>query len=112
RKDHLLMLGKFLGQFTSEIVPGNLEKHPLYERMEMEIDRAKHYNGWFTRENIEFSLQQWSEALTEKNLETWLKPYDLKNNPSKTVGIIMAGNIPLVGFHDFISVLLSGHKVL
>jgi hypothetical protein len=41
----------------------------------------------------------------------WLSAYDLKKNP-KTVGLILAGNIPLVGFHDFLSVLISGHNVL
>lgn len=114
RKDHLIKLGEFLGQFSNGISSKtkNSGTHKLNERMEMEIDRAIHYNGWFTRDNIEFSLNQWSKALTKENIETWLKPYDLSPNKSKTVGIIMAGNIPLVGFHDFISVLLSGHKVL
>lgn len=114
RKDHLISLGKFLGQFTTKDASDKTdpETSELNQRMEMEIERAKHYNGWFTRENVEFSLKQWSEALNEKNLDTWLKPYDLSGNSAKTVGIIMAGNIPLVGFHDFISVLLSGHKVL
>ena len=114
RKDHLILLGKFLGEFATENASENAypQNQPLYEKFDMEIDRAKHYNGWFTRENIEFSLKQWSEALTEDNLNTWLTPYDTGNISPKTVGIIMAGNIPLVGFHDFISVLLSGHKVL
>ena len=114
RKDHLILVGKFLREFSAENASANTDfrNHPLYEKFNLEIDRAKHYNGWFTRENIEFSLNQWSEALTEGNLNTWLAPYDLGNISPKTVGIIMAGNIPLVGFHDFISVLLSGHKVL
>src|SRR5690606_23088506 len=114
RKDHLILLGKFLGEFATENASENAypQNQPLYEKFDMEIDKAKHYNGWFTRENIEFSLKQWSEALTEDNLNTWLTPYDTGNISPKTVGIIMAGNIPLVGFHDFISVLLSGHNVL
>lgn len=114
RKEHLIQLGIFLSGFESngEENVELLRSNPFYEKMEIEIENAKHYNGWFTRENILFSLKQWSQALTRENIDKWLKPYDLSNKSSKTVGIIMAGNIPLVGFHDFISVLLSGHNVL
>jgi hypothetical protein len=45
-------------------------------------------------------------------LDQWLEPYKFDKPEQKTVAIIMAGNIPLVGFHDFVSVLISGHKVL
>ncbi|WP_375324392.1 acyl-CoA reductase [Flagellimonas sp. GZD32] len=77
------------------------------------IYSAEQHNGWFTRENIMFSLQQWGDALTEENLTEWLSKYDIQPlEAPKTIGIVMAGNIPLVGFHDFICVLLSGNKVL
>ncbi|MCM8570238.1 acyl-CoA reductase [Gramella jeungdoensis] len=114
-KSHLIKLGKFLNQFQvvesvkDDSLPAN-EK--LFAEMEEKIDNAVHHNGWFTRENVVFSLQQWSEALTEENLKLWLAEYDLSKSGGKTVGIVMAGNIPLVGFHDFISVLVSGHNVL
>ncbi len=113
-KSHLVNLGKFLGQFgietskKTENVPAN---DRFFEEMDQKIDQAIHYNGWFTRENVIFSLQQWSKALSSENLDTWLNPYDFTNYGGKTVGIVMAGNIPLVGFHDFISVLVCGHKV-
>ncbi|QYA26571.1 acyl-CoA reductase [Gramella sp. MT6] len=114
-KSHLTTLGKFLHQFqlTESVknndLPGN---DKFFAEMEEKIDSAIHYNGWFNRENIIFSLQQWSEALTPRNLKLWLDSYKLSDSGGKTVGIVMAGNIPLVGFHDFISVLVSGHKVL
>ena len=73
---------------------------------------AEHHNGWFTEENILFSLHGWGQLLTEDKLSEWLLPYDLNKNKEKTVAIIMAGNIPLVGFHDFLSVLISGNNVL
>ncbi|APG59654.1 acyl-CoA reductase [Christiangramia salexigens] len=114
-KSHLISLGKFLNQFEvdesvkNENLPAN---DTLFSELDEKIDRAIHHNGWFNRENIIFSLKQWSEALTENNLKLWLDKYDLSNSGGKTVGIVMAGNIPLVGFHDFISVLVTGHKVL
>lgn len=113
RKEHLIKLGKFFSQFNINKEKNDESLHsPFYERMEREIDNAKHYNGWFTPENIYFSLDQWSKALTQENLDKWLGPYHFPQKEPKTVGIIMAGNIPLVGFHDFISVLITGHQVL
>ncbi len=76
------------------------------------IRRVTAANGWFTEDNIQYALKSWSEALTEDNLEKWLSGYDLAGTSPKTVAIIMAGNIPLVGFHDFLTVLISGHNAL
>lgn len=115
RKEKFVILGRFLGQF---ILEGNTKvddlpcNDPFFEQLEQHISTAVHHNGWFTRENIVYSLQQWSQALTSENLDQWLKPYKLDRVSPKTVGIIMAGNIPLVGFHDFLSVLISGHKLI
>ncbi|MBW7674380.1 acyl-CoA reductase [Chryseobacterium chendengshani] len=72
------------------------------------IKKSEIENPWFTIENQKFALKQWSELLTEENLKSWLSNY----SPSKTtkrVGLILAGNIPLVGWHDVISVVLSNH---
>ncbi|MGM0479877.1 MAG: acyl-CoA reductase [Bacteroidota bacterium] len=79
-----------------------------FERMNAIIEREQHHNGWFTPETVRYSFLQWGRSLTDDQLEQWLEPYDVAKRPEK-VGIIMAGNIPLVGFHDFLSVLLSGH---
>ena len=115
RKEHLIKIGNFLGQFSIS----GIQKDPsipyidaFFSRFEDEINMAVHYNGWFTRESVLFSIEEWSKALTSENIEKWIAPYNLSQTEVKTVGIIMAGNIPLVGFHDFLSVLLSGHKVM
>ena len=115
RKEKLVILGKFLSQFSldgvqkEEHIPANDE---FFELLKEKVEAAVHYNGWFTKENVLFALQQWGKALTPENLDQWLVPYNFNKVESKTVGLIMAGNIPLVGFHDFISVLVSGHKAL
>ena len=81
--------------------------------MDEKIALAGHKNGWFTKENILFSLQNWSDALSKENLEKWVTNYTIDSNKNpKTVALILAGNIPLVGFHDFISVLITGNKAL
>lgn len=73
-------------------------------------DRAERENGWFTQENIETAINNIaSEFLDETKLREWIAQYSFKND-DKTVGIVMAGNIPLVGFHDFLSVFMSGKR--
>ncbi|MFD2562589.1 acyl-CoA reductase [Aquimarina rubra] len=108
-------LGKFLSQFKNtgyEKISNIKFNEDFFDGMIQKIESAKHHNGWFTEENIMFSLSQWSKTLTKDSLEKWSSSYSLDHIKPKTVGIIMAGNIPLVGFHDFISVLISGHNVL
>lgn len=74
------------------------------------ITKAQSKNPWFTDENIKVNLTYWSNKLTKHNLNKWLSKYNLNNILRKNIAIIMAGNIPLVGFHDFICVFLSGHN--
>lgn len=68
-------------------------------------------NGWFTEDEVERALINWSDALSADKIEKWLSDYpELTSYKAKNrVGIIMAGNIPLVGLHDLISVFLSGN---
>jgi acyl-CoA reductase LuxC len=68
-------------------------------------------NPWFTEANIELALAGISRFLTTETLTTWQNRYELSNT-SKKVGVIMAGNIPMVGFHDLLCVVLAGHKAL
>jgi hypothetical protein len=74
------------------------------------IERQVHHNGWFTEESVRTSLLNLGNWLTREQLTNWTSPYSFTENP-KVVAVIMAGNIPLVGFHDFLCVLLSGNKV-
>ncbi|HKO78480.1 MAG TPA: acyl-CoA reductase, partial [Flavobacterium sp.] len=76
------------------------------------IQLSQSHNGWYTPEQVYFSIQSWAEALTEDNLDKWLSAYDFSKVAPKKVALILAGNIPLVGFHDFLSVLITGHDVL
>jgi hypothetical protein len=85
----------------------------FFSDFEERITLAQHKNGWFNRENILFSFTQWAAILTKENIQNWTANYNFHSDKSpKQVALIMAGNIPLVGFHDFISVLVSGHKAM
>lgn len=75
------------------------------------IKSVNRHNGWFTENNVRLAIEAISEMLSLNKLTEWVANYQMKAQP-KTVAIIMAGNIPLVGFHDFLSVLISGHSVM
>lgn len=76
--------------------------------IELLLKRSEIENPWFTVDNQKFALKQWADLLTEENIKNWLGNYSI-SKISKRVGLILAGNIPLVGFHDVISVVLSNH---
>ena len=75
--------------------------------------KAYAQNNWFTPEFTELAIRQiTAEFLDRSKLEAWTKKYAVpqENKRPLNFGIVMAGNIPLVGFHDFLSVFISGHR--
>ena len=74
--------------------------------------RAGGQNNWFTQDSVGKALEAWGKSLSEDSLKRFTENYQLSPAEPKTVGLVMAGNIPLVGFHDLLSVLISGHKAL
>ena len=81
-------------------------------RLNPVISAAFNRNGWFTKDQVMFSLNEIASWLTSDQLSNWVAPYNFdKVKEAKLVGVIMAGNIPLVGFHDYLSVIISGHKL-
>lgn len=111
-------LGRFLAQYKDERPDEDLQKLNQYFLKEYRIciKDAELFNHWFSEDNLHFALQSWSEALNREQLEAWTIDYDKDffehDRGAKKVAIIMAGNIPLVGLHDLISVLIAGHKAL
>ncbi len=78
------------------------------------ILRTYQFNKWFTEENVLLALKNiCDEFLAKEKLEKWIQKYSpVTTQQSQTVGITMAGNLPLVGFHDLLCVLMSNHKAL
>ncbi|MFT7591351.1 MAG: hypothetical protein ACI9UJ_001274 [bacterium] len=74
------------------------------------MEQAYLKNNWFTTTNVTFCLDNWRSCLTLETLEKWLSDVPESNSSPQTIGIIMAGNIPLVGFHDLLCVICTGHK--
>lgn len=110
-----ISLGQFLKQFA---VNGKRDdQHPLnalfYNDMEELIKSVHIHNQWFTEDNVRNAFGALAGSLEETTLLDWISNYikDLKaEKEPKRVAVIMAGNIPMVGFHDMLCVLLSGNK--
>ena len=108
-------LGRFLNQFKNSgiVKDDSIAKNELFfDGFNHQIKLAREHNGWFSKDNVSFAIESWAKALSKSNLEKWTSSYSFIKNEPKTIAVIMAGNIPLVGFHDFLSVLISGHNVL
>ena len=85
----------------------------LNEQLSEIINDEKHYNAWFTPESVLQAVTSIDKMLNPKSLSQWLDKYSVpQNDPGKRIGLILAGNIPLVGFHDVLCVLVSGNHAL
>lgn len=99
RIDAFVALGKRIQNLDA------FEKEELFRR-------AGNKNNWFTPKSCETAFEGLSFMLQEDKLKKWLSAYSLEHvSDIKDVGVLMAGNIPAVGFHDMMTVLLSGHKL-
>lgn len=82
------------------------------EELQNIIDSEHHYNAWFTPKSVSQAVKALGSALNKADITTWVSNYQLENAGNKKVGLILAGNIPLVGFHDVLSVIASGNHAL
>jgi len=95
-----------LMKLHEEVMSGNDVLNPA-------IEKAYQHNKWFTPENTRLALKNIREQfLDEEKLKKWISSYPLYRKTPKLVGIVMAGNIPLVGFHDFLCAFISGNRVV
>ena len=93
-----------LGFFCRDLV--EKKNHSVFQKASLE-------NEFFTKESIIQALLSISNFLTRSEIEKWIYSNDLSMlTKSKNVGVFLAGNIPLVGFHDFLCVLILNHKFI
>lgn len=116
RKEAFIALGSFFNELVlsyEENTKYIADENPYLDAFRMQISRAHEINGWFTKENVLNSFKNWSTILTNKDMNKWLTAYRITDSVEpKKIGIIMAGNIPLVGFHDLLSTLITGNSAL
>lgn len=75
------------------------------------VEEAEKHNSWFSKKNIDNALNYWKDQLNEIVLKKWISEYNLVNE-IENIAIIMAGNFPLAGLHDLISVIISGNNAI
>ncbi len=104
---------------------GEIFRHPNVDRfpgfgpeiikLNQLIESSQNTNGWFTPENVAYAINSLGQELRQSNIEKWIIKYPKitfdKTKPT-TVAVVMAGNIPLVGFHDYLCVMISGYRFL
>lgn len=108
-------LGDFLSQFCSENETNSNHRlnSVFYDDFKALISRVSNENLWFTPFHVHASINGICTFLSKEKLEKWLSKYPVSNeNTELKVTVIMAGNIPMVGFHDMLSVLISGHHFI
>ncbi|HOW09304.1 MAG TPA: acyl-CoA reductase [Bacteroidales bacterium] len=101
-----------LGKVLRDALDG--EENMCTAELDKLINSQYLVNPWFTPSNVRYAVSAIADELTEENLFRWTDAYQaLKNEPGgRNVGIVMAGNIPLAGFHDFLTVLVTGNNVI
>lgn len=106
------LLGDFLLQFGLQSSRNNNNKlnDDFYDLFDNLIDRVERENPWFTKAHIYSSIEGITQFLCYEKLLSWLNKYPVsEKNTGNTIAVIMAGNIPMVGFHDMLCVLISGN---
>ena len=99
---------------TADVIRQLLDNSAPEERkqeFETVIRQAEMTNPWFTRKEVLTALEGIYSMLDPESLEQWAARYPEQKDTQKQIGVIMAGNIPLAGFHDFLCTLLSGHHI-
>lgn len=89
---------------------GDILKKPDAE-LSLLINSSQQHNAWFTPENTAKAIAAIAGMLNSKDLDSWIEDKDSAYTPLN-IGLVLAGNIPLVGFHDILSVLGSGNRAL
>jgi len=83
------------------------------EQLTAIINTEQHHNAWFTPANVSNAITAIGKLLNQNDLTSWLSNYSIDEHKApKNIGLILAGNIPLVGFHDVLCVLISGNNAL
>ena len=113
RINAFVKLGLFLKQFKLEETNKDIDELNVvyYDEFLSLMQRQKSFNGWFDMLSVKDSIESNAQMLSENNLKKWLSKYTLNEQQPKIIGVIMAGNIPLVGFHDFLTVLITGNVI-
>jgi len=107
RINAFIKLGEYLGRCDRD-----REGVEHFDEFDKLIKTAHRHNGWFTEDNVRYAIGSIARCLKSESIKKWIGNYRSEINDKHSryrVGVVMAGNIPLVGFHDMLCVLMSGN---
>jgi hypothetical protein len=96
-------------QLASPKASTQILNEPAIEKFNDLALHAKNLNPWFTETSIQKSLEGFAFMLRPEAVKQWLDSYELSPKVEKRIGLVLAGNLPMVGFHDILAVLVSGN---
>lgn len=104
---------EYIAYGKTKTVSEDIKYRKYIENLKDLMLHSNSYNGWFTEDSVRYMLKTVGVGLSRDNLNRWIKMYrsDFSVTQQKTIAVIMAGNIPAVGFHDLLCVLISGNRV-
>ena len=108
RTEAFVQTGAFIKRhFSGQHLP---EETRLHEGLDKVIEIAHTYNNWFIPKFVNHALAAIGDYLNTESLERFTK--DITEKEPKTIAVVCAGNVPVVGFHDLMCILLTGHRAL
>ncbi len=113
--EHRIALLEFLGDLFRDLSSKVPLKYPRQSKQLQELlPLISTQNPWFTSDSVFQVILTWGQTLSQKAIRKWHSEYYFgeRSLTSRVIMVIMAGNIPMVGFHDFLCTLLSGHRFL
>jgi len=105
--------GEWFRSFAANGGIGKYVDDPVIGKLTRLAEKTYAENPWFTPENIKHAIDAWGEALTPEKIRQWAGNYKLpqkEGSKYKKLGLVTAGNIPMVGMHDLICILLTGTR--
>ena len=99
-----------LGQLFRDYSEGNSRSDNWIQLLDNECVEASSQNKWFTKDNLSFCIAVWGETLTKEAITAWLSNYNTPTN-TKRLGLVLAGNVPMVGLHDLLCGLACGYSI-
>jgi len=110
RVEAFIELGLRIQSFLDEFESSNTYSEVMKDKLELAFAK----NGWFSEDNILKAFNGISHMTQSSKMQKWLASYPIKESiqSGKKIGVIMAGNLPVVGFHDLLCILCSGHRAM
>lgn len=99
-----------LGTLFSDYISDRSHATKWTKKLDNALVSASNQNKWFTMEQLDFCVAAWGATLTEEAIYSWLNTYDISPQDKK-LGLVLAGNVPLVGLHDLLCALACGYSI-